>query len=68
MMLFCQLRTPDEQQQFGNTLLRKREPGDFRFSILQIVSPDMDARDVILLEATWKDRLHTRAPHGINDN
>jgi len=26
----------------------------------------MDARDVILLEA--KDRLHTRAPHGLNDN
>ena len=52
----------------GNTLLRRREPKTLRFSILQRVSPDMDATDVIRLEATWKDRLHTRAPIGLNDN
>jgi hypothetical protein len=51
-----------------NTLLRKHDPGGFRFSILQRVSPDMDACDVIVLEGTWKGRLHTRAPHGLNDN
>jgi hypothetical protein len=52
----------------GNVLLRKRDPNCFRFSILQRVSPDMDAADVIRLEATWKERLHTRQPFGLNDN
>ena len=52
----------------GNALLRKRDPQHFRFSILQRVSPDTDARAVIRLEGTWKDRLHTRSPHGLNDN
>jgi hypothetical protein len=52
----------------GNVLLRQRDPKHFRFSILQRVSPDMDAADVIRLEATWKERLHTRAPFGLNDN
>jgi hypothetical protein len=52
----------------GNALLRKRDPNLFRFSILQRVSPDMDASDVIGVENTWKDRLHTRQPHGLNDN
>jgi hypothetical protein len=52
----------------GNVLLRKRDPKTFRFTILQRVSPDMDAADVIRLEGTWKERLHTRAPFGLNDN
>lgn len=52
----------------GNRLLRKREPQNFRFTILQRVSPDMDAHDVIRLEGTWKERLHTRQPYGLNDN
>jgi hypothetical protein len=52
----------------GNVLLKKRDPRHFRFSILQRVSPDMEAADVIRLEATWKERLHTRAPSGLNDN
>lgn len=52
----------------GNRLLRQREPRHFRFSILQRVSPDMGAADVIRLESTWKERLHTRQPHGLNDN
>lgn len=52
----------------GNKLLRAREPANFRFTILQRVSPDMDAGDVIRLEASWKDRLHTRAPLGLNEN
>ena len=29
---------------------------------------NMDAADVIRLEATWKGRLHTRSPEGLNDN
>jgi len=52
----------------GNRLLRKRDPNDFRFTILQRVSPDMEADDVIRLETSWKDRLHTRKPFGLNDN
>jgi len=52
----------------GNSLLRRRDPRRFRFSILQRVSPDMDADDVIQLEGKWKERLHTRAPQGLNDN
>ena len=52
----------------GNTLLKKRDPRNFLFTILQRVSPDMDAGDVIRVENTWKERLHTRAPNGLNDN
>lgn len=44
----------------GNRLLRQRDPSKFRFAILQRVSPDMEATEVIRLEATWKVRLHTR--------
>jgi type I restriction enzyme, R subunit len=39
-----------------------------RLSILQRVSPDMDAADVIRLESSWKLRLQTRHPLGLNDN
>lgn len=52
----------------GNQLLRQRDPKNFRFSILQRVSPDMEPSNVIRLEATWKDRLHTRQPSGLNEN
>jgi hypothetical protein len=52
----------------GNRLLRHRDPHNFRFSILQRVSPDMDAADVIRLESSWKERLHARQPWGLNDN
>jgi hypothetical protein len=52
----------------GNVLLRNRDPKHFRFSILQRVSPDMDAADVIRLESSWKLRLQTRHPLGLNDN
>jgi hypothetical protein len=52
----------------GNRLLRKRDPRNFRFTILQPVLPDMDPAEVIRLESSWKERLHTRDPHGLNDN
>jgi len=52
----------------GNRLLRSREPSNFRFTILQRVSPDLEAREVIRLENSWKERLHTRKPYGLNDN
>lgn len=52
----------------GNRLLRQRDARNFRFTILELVSPTMDASDVIRLEGSWKKRLHTRGPHGLNDN
>ncbi len=51
----------------GNKLLRGRNPEHFRFSILQRVSPDMEATDVAQIESAWKVRLHTRE-FGLNDN
>lgn len=51
----------------GNKLLRQRPPDEFRFTILERVSPDMIASDLQALEATWKKRLHTRE-FGLNDN
>jgi predicted nucleic acid-binding protein len=50
------------------TQLRQRDQRTFEFTILQRVSPDMDATDVIELEGSWKRRLHTYAPYGLNDN
>jgi hypothetical protein len=52
----------------GNRQLRQRDPQTFRFTILQRVSPDLDASDVVRIEGSWKQRLHTRAPYGLNDN
>lgn len=52
----------------GNGLLRGRDPHGFVFSMLQRVSPDMPAEDVVQVENTWKERLQTRAPNGLNDN
>jgi hypothetical protein len=52
----------------GNNLLKGRNPHFFRFSILQRVSPDMEPGEVIRLEASWKSRLHTHTPFGLNGN
>jgi len=52
----------------GNQLLRQRDPRRFRFTILQRVSPDMAVGDVIRLEASRKERLHSRVPLGLNEN
>ena len=52
----------------GNQLLRQRDPRNFRFSILQRVSPDMEATEMIRLESSWKIRIGTRDPNGLNIN
>jgi hypothetical protein len=52
----------------GNKLLRARKPNKFQFSILELGAPDMKADEIVQIEARWKDRLHTRAPDGLNDN
>jgi hypothetical protein len=51
----------------GNRLLRQRDPHNFRFTILERLRPDMDEKDVIERENSWKERLHTRK-HGLNEN
>lgn len=51
----------------GNRDLRSRRPEDFRFSILQRVSPDLEPEAVQALEASWKTRLQTREL-GLNRN
>jgi GIY-YIG catalytic domain len=53
----------------GNKELRRRNlPSTFQFSILQRVSPDMPPEEVIQVETTWKKRLHTYVPVGMNEN
>lgn len=52
----------------GNRLLRQRDPQQFLFTILELVAPNMEADEVIRREVTWKERLHTRQPYGLNDN
>lgn len=52
----------------GNKLLKDRDPRNFRFSVLQRVSPDMNADELIRLEGSWKVRLSTRQPYGLNEN
>ena len=51
----------------GNRQLRKGNPSNLVFSILQRTSPDLEAGDVVALETSWKERLHTRE-FGLNMN
>lgn len=52
----------------GNKLLKKRDPKNFLFSILQLVPHDLPKEELVKAENNWKDRLHTRAPYGLNAN
>lgn len=52
----------------GNKLLKARDPMNFRFSILQRVSPDLPADEIVEIEQSWKLRLRTRSPNGLNEN
>lgn len=51
----------------GNVELRKLDPKNFQFSILERVSPDMPPDEVNRIEASWKTRLGTRE-YGLNRN
>ena len=51
-----------------NRLLRDRAPENFRFTILQTTSLGMQKDEINRLENNWKQRLHTRAPFGLNSN
>lgn len=50
----------------GNKLLLDRDPTKFRFSILQIVAHDLSSAEVVAIENTWKKRLQTQSPSGLN--
>lgn len=52
----------------GNKLLKFRNPESFRFRILEWASSELEDREIRERERTWKDRLHTGAPNGLNDN
>jgi len=52
----------------GNRFLRNRNPSNFRFSILERVSPDLNKSEVIRIEISWKKRLNSYTPQGLNDN
>ena len=66
--LFRRWRNYADSGHGGNKLLKKRDPRNFQFSIIQQLSPDEEADDVIRLERTWKKRLHTLSPDGLNEN
>ena len=51
----------------GNVELKRLDPQHFQFAILERVSPDMPADEVIRIEGTWKNRLGTR-DCGLNRN
>lgn len=52
----------------GNNLLKGRSPEYFQFSILERLPETIDPRQVVARENSWKVRLGTRAPHGLNAN
>jgi hypothetical protein len=47
--------------------LRECKPQDLRFSILELVAPKVIPEDVISIESTWKERLHSRE-FGLKEN
>ena len=47
--------------------LKECDPANFRFTVLERTSPDIDEVELSHLESSWKDRLHTRK-YGLNDN
>jgi hypothetical protein len=52
----------------GNKYLRKCKSENLRFSILEIDSHIRPPAEIIEKESSWKARLHTRYPQGLNGN
>jgi len=51
----------------GNKKLKQLNPRNFVFTILQRTSPDLEQKELLRLEESWKVRLHTRE-YGLNEN
>jgi len=51
-----------------NKHLKPLNPEGFIFSILEVLSPTATESEVTTRESTWKRRLHTRYPEGLNGN
>lgn len=52
----------------GNKHLRESNPKNLVFSILEIDSHNRTADEIIKKETSWKERLHTYWPMGLNGN
>ena len=52
----------------GNKLLKGLDAEDLEFSVLQLLPHDADPEEVRRLESSWKERIHSRAPFGLNAN
>lgn len=52
----------------GNRLLKNRKPEQFQFSVLERIGPDLEVTDVVAVENSWKKRLGTISPSGLNSN
>lgn len=46
--------------------LQNRDPKNFTFSILERVAPETDIAKIVAIENSWKRRLHTYIPTGMN--
>ncbi len=51
----------------GNIGLRIRDPSDYLISVLEVVGSSATVDDIIFLENTWKNKLHSR-DIGLNRN
>ena len=51
----------------GNKELKKRDPSNSLFSVLELAKPSASLEEAVELESKWKTRLHTREV-GMNEN
>jgi hypothetical protein len=51
----------------GNVALRLRDPSDYLVSVLEVAGSSASVDDIIALENTWKEKLHSREM-GLNRN
>lgn len=66
--LLSRWRTHVAREDRGVTAqLSKRPTGQFRFSILELLAPSAPLEEVIAVEQSWKQRLHT-VTWGLNEN
>lgn len=61
-------RNYSEDGHGGNVGLKSVESDDLIFAVLERTSPDLPLPELRRLEGSWKDRLMTRRPHGLNHN